>query len=862
MKKQTQHRAHSRAPQKERSVWFQQNASFPMRDTSPVELEKFWASQVQADVDPAHRWDCLGPANIAGRVTSLTIHPHNAKQWFAGSATGGVWVSNDEGKSWQPTWSRFANQNIGALGWLENRRMVGGLFLMAATGEANMSSDSYPGSGVYMSTDAGLTWQPLFGQPAGVADDLYRDVRTFPRRIGSMAYRGNRMVFGSIFLDNSLPAGLYLFDGNFQACEYWGKRSYNCHSVLMHPHDEKLLYASIEPDGAHNGIWRSRDFGKRWVHLTRGLPPPDQFRRTSLAFAPSDPDVIYALAADKRDNVLGIFRSSNGGDSWREILNGRYPHERQMSYNNTIAVHPHKPDHIVWGGMHLYRTDDAGRHWRRITSTIPGKSDYVHGDHHALLWPEPDLLISGNDGGVAVSRDGGRTWASRSSGMKTTMFYSVEVAPSNGNVVAGGTQDNGILVGGVARKSTPIDWSWTPAISGDGSWIAFDPSNAQNVFACVSGFRVYHHRPGKPWDASGWNNVQPSEITPEEANARAFTVMAMEPSTRSTSRTLWAGTVRLWRADSNGRNWRPASGSFDNSPISAIAISQRRPKLMFVGTTSGGIHRSDDGGQTWTQSLSSIDIPARAITDIQFHPARPATIVVTVASSGIKSSGVELSSGKDLPYRHVFQSDDLGNSWTDVDQGGLPNVVYYAACFATTPPYRLFVAGDLGVWVRMKPGWLDISGNLPSVVVSDLVYHAKDHTLTAATYGRGVWRMKPGKLVWRARSKHSRLEQIDQAAGLRVDRSVRHPVQLTPPAMTTVKDPKRRTVVTVRPVPGAMGYQVQLFSRGNSVTFSSRDPEIKFSAPGVGSWEWRVWAIFADGLRSPASPWRPIIYAH
>ncbi len=105
-----------------------------------------------------------------------------------------------------------------------------------------------------------------------------------------------------------------------------------------------------------------------------------------------------------------------------------------------------------------------------------------------------------------------------------------------------------------------------------------------------------------------------------------------------------------------------------------------------------------------------------------------------------------MSSGKDLPYRHVFQSDGLGNSWMMLDQGGLPNVVYYAAC-ARTPPYRLFVARR--PW-RVDEDETRLAGyrrsNLPSVVVSDLVYHAKDHTLTGG-HGRGVWRMKPGKLV-------------------------------------------------------------------------------------------------------------------
>src|ERR1035438_3767792 len=167
---------HSRIPQKDRAFWFSQHASFPMRDASPAELEKFWASQTQADISPDHRWECLGPFNVAGRVTALVIHPNNPNKWFAGSATGGVWMSDDAGGTWRPIWSRFANQNIGALLWIV---LNGALTLIAATGEANMSGDSSPGSGMYFSADEGLTWQPFFSPPFGQAPSIEEDVRFF-----------------------------------------------------------------------------------------------------------------------------------------------------------------------------------------------------------------------------------------------------------------------------------------------------------------------------------------------------------------------------------------------------------------------------------------------------------------------------------------------------------------------------------------------------------------------------------------------------------------------------------------------------------------------------------------------------------
>ena len=849
---------HSRGPQKDRAVWFYRNAAFPMRDASPVQLEKFWASQLQADICPAHRWECLGPNNVAGRVTSLTIHPRHPNRWFAGSAMGGVWKSVDAGETWQPTWSRFANQNIGALQWIV---FGGALTLLAATGEANMSGDSYPGSGMYFTDDEGLTWQPFFGLPAGQNPSIEEDVSFFPRRIGSLAFKNHRMAIGSVFLDDTLPAGLYLCDFNagdgLRPCEFWGQRSYNCHSVLFHPGESRTLYASIEPDGAHNGIWRSRDFGQNWEHLTKGLPSGDHFRRTSLAFAPSDPDVVYGLAANRRNHVLGLFRSTNGGKSWREILGGRYPRERQMSYNNVIAVHPRKPDSVVWGGMKLYRTDDAGRRWRRITSSQRGDRHYVHSDHHALLWPEDDVIVSGNDGGVSITRDGGRRWTERSRGMVSTMFYDLDVAPSNGKVFGGGTQDNGTLIAGVG--DTP-EGDAVPAIPGDGAWMVFDPADAENVFACSTGFLVYHHRRGNAWNFAGWKLVKPRQVLPEEVAERAFTVMAIEPSTREGAKKLWAGSIRLWRTDDSGRRWRAVSGSFDGTPISAIEVARSRPGLMFVGTNGGGIFRSRDGGLTWSQSLSGIDIPARAITSIQTHPKFPATVVMTVASSGVLSSGVQIRTGVQLPYSHVFRSRDMGDTWEDIDAGRLPNVVFYAAAYETRPPYRLFVGGDVGVWTETETGWFNISGNLPSVVVSDLVYHHQDRTLTAATYGRGVWRMSPTEFHLAPAAGGGALEQVTLAFGLRVDPRVAAPVQLTPEDGAVITVFPRKTRVTVRPVAGALGYQVELADGCGSMGASSTTPVIQFNAPGAGDARWRVWAILPDGLRSAASGWRSVTY--
>jgi len=528
-----------------------------------------------------------------------------------------------------------------------------------------------------------------------------------------------------------------------------------------------------------------------------------------------------------------------------------------MDYNNTIAVHPHRPDSVIWGGMKLHRTDNAGRNWRTITKKNRGAPNYVHDDHHALLWPEDDLIVSGNDGGISVSRDGGRTWHERSRGMVTTMFYDLDVAASNGKIFGGGTQDNGTVIAGI--DGVP-DADCVSAIGGDGAWTAFDPADVETAFASSSGFDIRRHLPGQPWkDLAGWRFISPGpdQMPDGERFQRSFTVLAIDPLTRRGHRRLWAGSARLWSWDTRRLRWMPPSQVFDGSPISAIDISDADPRVMYVGTTKGGIFRSADSGATWCENLAGPDIPARAITSIQSHPARAATVVVTVASTGIANSGVRLTTGEYLPYGHVFRSYTSGAIWEDIGADALPNVAYFAAAYETHPPYRLFVASDLGVWAEIEGYWVHINGNLPNVVVSDLVYHHGDRTLTAATYGRGIWRMRIGALPLPHPKKGMR---AGDASALRVDPSIEIPVPQTSTIHSMRRGAPPRLEMTVAPVAGAAGYQFEIVvpSAGRRVKYGSVKPTLVLGDLGGPTGRWRT-ATIRDGLRSRSSPWRRFV---
>jgi len=854
--------AHSAATtHKDRAAWFYERASYPLRDAPPIELEKCWAARRKLDLHAAHQWQPLGPFNIAGRVTSLVADPRNPKKLFAGSAAGGVWVSDDRGRTWEPCWGRFINHNIGALAI---RSFGDSVELVAATGEANLSPDNYPGSGVFVSRDEGITWNPLFTPAVTTRKvSLQEDARLIPRRVGQVAFDLNGgIALCSVSHDDNMPAGLYLYDKfkGLLPCLRWGNRGYNCYSVLFHPTDPGIIYTAVEPRGSDNGIWQSRDAGKTWTQLTNGLPSGDNFGRTTLAMAPSDPNVIYALASNRSRRLLGVFRTIDGGETWKNVAGERFPEERLMSYNSTIAVHPENPEIVVWGGMKLHRTRNAGRHWRTITRNDFSKRNYVHDDHHALVMPGGGWIYSGNDGGVAVSNNWGETWSDRSRGMVTAMFYSLDVAPSDSRIFGGGTQDNGTLITGVGGK----EGEFVRALPGDGATIAFDPMDARRVFGSAQEFFIYRHRGNAPWTEDGWKPVRPANMPEGERLQRSFAVLALDPTGEPGVKRLWGCSNRLWATDNDGRAWQPVTASFDGSVVSAIAISPHDLNVIVVGTTRGGLYRSVDRGLTWTQNIAGGEIPRRIITRILIHPHQPRTLAIAVGAAGLAGARLQGGLRREPPtvrYSRVFLSEDLGSSWKDIDAGALPNVVFNSGAWETIEPYRLFVAGDAGVYVRQDRRWLHIHGNLPQVVISDIVYHHNDRLLTVGTYGRGAWRLPvPAKFL-----KHAKGRQDDPdsfAVGLLEDPRVQAPTPLAPADGAVFNIFPRFTPVSWTPVEGAVAYVVHVQallggSQWNTLTsHGTKATEWTIDFVGAQPGRWRVAAVLTGSRRSRVSEWR------
>lgn len=702
---------------KARSLWFQARAAWPRRE-APVEALVLERAKSNRELPEATQseWSGVGPTNIGGRMTSIVCDPKAPEHIWAGSAGGGVWESTDAGRTWKYVWGEQASLNIGSLAIDPKNSSI----LYCGTGEANLSADSYAGLGLYKTESGGKTWKLI----------ARWDKAQLPKRIGVIAidpFNSTHILVGGVGASSDETSdnlgGLYSSSDSgttWKRATFISEQDHRCHSVVFHPKNKGCIFATFVERGAKNGIWRTSDGGKTWQQLSKGLPHTPQFGRTSLALCQSTPDTLYAFAGDEasgnRDRLLGVFRSSDRGDTWTNVAGSHFAREGQISYGNSIAVAPDNPNFVICGGVDLHATTDGGKTWKQVThwDKNRGDSTYAHADHHCLLIPgkQPKTVYSANDGGIDVSTDAGVTWTNRSNGLGVTMYYAIDVAQSDDRVFGGGSQDNGTLIttNGQADEYSEI-------LGGDGGWMVLDPADARHLFASYYNMGIYRFR----------NDIT-TDVSPPvpERNQIWMCIITMDPL--NTNR-VYVGSTRVWHTTDDGNTWAAMSPVLDGSTITAIEVAPADTNRIYVGTENGGIFRSLDGGSTWSPNIASATLPGLTVTRIDTTARSGAnTLVATVANFG---------------HSHVFRSKDGGLTWEDIDRGALPDVPHHAVLIRPDDPNQIFVATDAGVFSSTDGGdtWANHTRNLPNVMVVDLIYQLHDKSLTAATYGRSIWRI-------------------------------------------------------------------------------------------------------------------------
>jgi photosystem II stability/assembly factor-like uncharacterized protein len=705
------------APVKKPNDWFMLQRMWPQNSLNRPAVEQARAQALRLR-RASHRlddaWTFAGPSNVGGRITALAVHPSAPDVVYAGAAIGGVFKSTDGGLNYTAVFTEDYALSTGALAIDPTNPAR----IWLGTGEANASGDSYGGRGVYLSEDHGVTWQHKGLEAVAHIGKMAVDPSN-PDRVYVAAA-------GELFGTNP-ERGLYRTtdSGTTWDCVLFLTDSTACIDVALDPQHPDTVYAVMwerirrpyqrQVAGESSGIWRSYDGGDTWVELMGGLPQGSNVGRGGITVSAANPNRLYAIYADHPGYLLGIYRSSDGGDSWQEVT---YISSSLYSsfgwYFGQIHADPVNPDVVYVQGVSMFRSSNAGQSWSQVFSN-------AHVDHHAL-WinpANPAHLITGHDGGVNVSYNTGSS-STQFVDLPVTQFYAITADPSLPYRLYGGTQDNSTprtLGGGTD--------DWDVIFFGDGFYCLVDPRNSNVIYA-----EAQYGYLGKSTNG-GYNWSMIDDFSSDRTNWMTPYVMDMQNPD-----VLYAGTYRVWRTTNGGGDWTaispdltdgPGSGNLVYGTITTLALSPANPLVLYVGTDDAHVWVTTSGGLGWTEI--SVGLPQRWVTRVAPHP--DSASVVYVSFSGYKEIDY-------LP--HLFRSTNFGATWADISSG-LPEAPINDVIVDPDNPAYLYVGTDFGVFYSWNYGqdWQAISDDLPTSSVFDLHLAASTRTLIAGTHGRSMW---------------------------------------------------------------------------------------------------------------------------
>lgn len=684
-------------------------------------------SSPTAPVDPslysAMRWRLIGPYR-AGRVSAVAGIPGNPAIYYMGTPGGGVWKTTDGGRVWKPIFDQEGVASIGAVAVAPSNPVI----VYVGTGEQT------EGNGMYKSTDAGATWTHI-----GLEDTKYISAVVVDPRDPNIVVVG---VLGHPILGTAAAAktrGVYkTADGG----KTWAKTLYKddmagISDMVVDPNNPRVLYAAMwrprdfrappEPGKEKEQtawIYKSIDEGSTWKQLPGTGFPADPLERVGLAVAPGDRGRrIFAIASP------GLFRSDDAGETWRKITSD--PRITGNQYICHVYVDPRNPDVVYVMQTTTYRSSDGGQ-------TFVAYKGAPGGDDYHVLWIDPqnsDRMFLGVDQGGTISVDGGKTWSTWYN-QPTGQFYHVITDNQFPYVAYAPQQDSGTVA--VPSRSDFGEISYRDWFSIGGfefCYIAPDPLNPNIVYS------------------GGWYGTVvrfdkvTGQITHVFIRGSKYRAAQMPPLVFSPQdpHTLYLGTQYAMKTLNGGDSWqvispdltdRSAETGAERKPgedvasprtaITSIAPSTLQQGVLWAGTSNGIVQSTQDGGQTW-KNVSPPDFTAT--TSVTILEASHYDANTAYVAAGIRNDSA--------PY--IYRTHDAGKTWQKITGGLQPG---WGARVVREDPVRkglLYAGTENGVYVSFDDGdhWQSLQLNFPVSDVRDLAVHGND--LVAATYGRALW---------------------------------------------------------------------------------------------------------------------------
>ena len=691
-------------------------------------------------------WRSIGPANMGGRVADVEGISGNPNIVYVATGSGGLWKTVNAGVSWKPIFERQGTFSIGDIALAPSNPEV----VWVGTGESNVRNSVSFGDGVYKSTDGGKNWQHM-----GLKDTEHISAIVIHPLNPDIVYVG---ALGHAFAPNEERGVFMTTDGG----KTWTKTLYidKEHGVAdleIDPTNPNILYAGMwsferkpwthRSGSEKGGLFKSIDGGRTWNKLTTGLPK--LLGRIGVRVAPSNPNVVYAIVESK-DGTL--YRSDDRGETFKQVSKQTNIVSRGFYYTR-VRIDPSNENHIYAVASTLFESIDGGKSFRSITGR-------THIDFHAF-WQDaknPKRIWVGQDGGIAISYDGGEAWEPVYN-IPLGQFYQIHAdnrLPFY--YVMGGLQDNGAWTG-PSRTREPagiMNDDWRMISFGDGFYIlnnADDPemyiSESQGGNILRTDFRNREQQEINPWGRGSGDGAAAGEKFRFNWNAPII----LSPHDKNT--VYFAGNV-VFKSPDFGKTWeqispelttnnpekqKDAGGpiAFENSTaeyhttIITLAESPIRKGQIWAGTDDGNLQVTNDGGKDWDNIIRNVSgVPANSpVSAIEPSRVNPQTAYVAFDRHMFDDF---------RPY--VFKTSDGGKSWQNV-AGNLPAKAYVQVIREDPKNSNLLYAGtELGLFASYTAGreWIALNlKNLPNVSVHDIVVHPRENDLILATHGRSVF---------------------------------------------------------------------------------------------------------------------------
>jgi len=682
----------------------------------------------------------IGPA-AGGRVSRAAGVPGNPLVYYAATASGGVWMSSDAGMTWKSIFDKQPVSSIGSLAVAASDPNV----IYVGSGEANIRGNVGAGNGIYKSTDAGKTWTHVWNQQGQIGTMVVH-----PKN-ADIAYAA---VLGHAFGPNP-ERGVYRTQDGGKTWQPVLKKDADtgASDVAIDPTTPSIVFAGfwqarrfpwdLQSGGPGSGLYVSRDGGDTWKQIIGHGLPEGSWGKVGVAIAPSNGQRVYALIEAEKG---GLFRSDDGGENW-ELTNPSHALRQRAWYYTTMTVNPRNQEDVWFPQVPMLHTIDGGK-------TIQYVKGLPHGDNHDL-WidpQDPERMIASNDGGVHISRNGGDTWSTPP--LPISQFYHVAADTRRPYWVAGAMQDLGTAQGpSDSLKGSIHVTDWHGVGGGEAGHVVSDPSDPNIVYAgeYLGIITRYDDRTGESRNVSAWPE-NPSGHGGEDMKYR-FQWTAPIAGSPHDPKVIYHGAQVVFRTRDGGQSWE------------AISPDLTRNDKSKQKWTGGPITGDNTGVETYCTVFAIAESPKQkgliwagsddglvhVTTDdgknwknvtsaMPGFPEWGTVSIIEPSPFDANTAYVVVDAHRlDDNQPYLYKTTDLGKSWTRLD-GKLPQDVYLHSV-REDPKKRglLYLGTETGVMFSTDGGqtWRLLQLNLPTVAVHDLI--VKDDDLVLATHGRSLW---------------------------------------------------------------------------------------------------------------------------